>query len=119
MQTKYRLGIEWNETTEQWDRTTAQIETYDILERTNQYIYTPRDIEHIIGDLGRTIAADTTGAAERQKLEAAQATWQNLLTWNYAYVWNRDYLREGGSNYGQSLNDFSVIKIEQAPIYLK
>ncbi len=107
LQTKYRMGIEWNETTEQWALTTAQIETYDILERTNQYIYTPRDIENIIDDLDATINnPETTDDDEKAKLEDAKDTWQKLLDRNYAYVWARDYLREGGDNYGDSLDDF-------------
>jgi len=94
LQTKHRLGIEWNENTEQWDLTTATIETYDILERTNQYIYTIRDIEKIIADLTNTINALPDGD-EKTKLTNAKSTWLQLLNSNLAYIWQRDYASQG------------------------
>ena len=57
LQTKHLLGImqviSGPDTT--WQLTTRQIETYDILDRTNQYLYTVRDIENIVEDLGSTL----------------------------------------------------------------
>jgi len=110
LQTKHRLGIQWNEDTEQWDLTTAQIETYDILDRTNQYVYTIRDIENIINDLTNTI--DTLGDGdEKTKLTSAKNTWQQLLNNNLAYLWNQNYLMQGKtfedfkSEKGGSLDD--------------
>jgi len=116
LQTKYRLGIECTGRDPEdnclvWELVTEQVETYDILKRTNQYIYTPRDIENIIVDLDATINdPETTDDDEKTKLKDAKDTWQNLLDWNYAYVWARDYLREDGEHYGESLDDFFTAK---------
>jgi len=112
LQTKYRLGIRCTDRDPDdnclgWELFTEQVETYDILERTNQYIYTPRDIENIIEDLDATINnPETTDEDEKAKLQDALDTWQNLLDRNYAYVWARDYLRKGGDNDGDSLDVF-------------
>ena len=100
LQTKYRLGIQWNDGTEQWELTTAQIETYDILDRSNQYIYTTRDIENIIVDLDQAIQ-NTDDVDEKQQLESNKGDWEKLLNNNLAYVWNRDYV-----SLGKSLDEF-------------
>ncbi|MBI2917723.1 MAG: hypothetical protein HYY01_06980 [Chloroflexi bacterium] len=102
LQTKYRLGIKWDGTKVVPD--TQQIETYDILERTNQYVYTVRDIEKIVTDLERAIA-QATDEEEKKKLEAAKKTWTGLLNNNLARQW----LVEGYSSYlsrGKGLDDF-------------
>ncbi|MEK9148599.1 MAG: hypothetical protein AAB267_00980, partial [Candidatus Desantisbacteria bacterium] len=60
LQTKYAMGIERVGTDTEgnaiWKLNTDTIETYDILDRTNQYVYTTGDIENIIDDLTKTIA---------------------------------------------------------------
>jgi len=81
----------------QWVLQTKQIETYDILERTNQYVYTIQDIVNLIADLDVAIPQAAEGSAERTKLTNARSTWQNLLNKNLAYVWNRDYVSQGRS----------------------
>ena len=97
LQTKYRLGLERDstETEPTWRLTTEQVETYDILDRTNQYVYSTRDIENIIDDLDRTIADPETGENEAAKLGGARDTWQGLLDANLSYVWQRDYVAQG------------------------
>ena len=111
LQTKYRLGIKCTERDPDdnclgWELFTEQVETYDILERTNQYIYTPRDIENIMDDLARTINdPETTDEDQKEKLQDAWNTWQGLLNDNYAYLWAQD-LRNGGVLYGGSLDAF-------------
>ncbi|MEK7813688.1 MAG: hypothetical protein AAB296_08000, partial [Candidatus Desantisbacteria bacterium] len=119
LQTKYRLGIQQNGTDTEgnaiWELTTETVETYDILDRTNQYLYTIRDVENIINDLGENITgieedrkeeADTNGTQtdkykkltqEKEKLENGKKTWQDLLNNNLAYVWNKNYLTQGKS----------------------
>ncbi|MBM3239117.1 T9SS type A sorting domain-containing protein [Candidatus Poribacteria bacterium] len=111
LQTKYRLGIKCTERDPSdnclgWELFTEQVETYDILERTNQYIYTTRDIENIIADLTRTIDDPDADPSQKEKLQTARGNWQELLNNNYAYEWYRDYLREDGVNYGKSLDEF-------------
>ncbi|MFH1897296.1 MAG: PKD domain-containing protein [Candidatus Desantisbacteria bacterium] len=112
LQTKYRLGIKYVGTNTsgnaRWALTTNKIETYDILERTNQYLYTTRDIENIVNDLGKTakyIGTDTTHQDEKKKLEESKKTWQNLLDNNLAYVWNKDYLGSETVNFESFLKD--------------
>ncbi|MFC1526286.1 FlgD immunoglobulin-like domain containing protein [Candidatus Latescibacterota bacterium] len=97
LQTKYRMGVARDATavTPVWRLTTEQIDTYDILERSNQYVYCTRDIENIITDLNRTISDPRTDPEEREKLEAASGTWAQLLNANLAYVWHRDYVSQG------------------------
>ncbi|RKY05206.1 hypothetical protein DRP77_01660, partial [Candidatus Poribacteria bacterium] len=90
LQTKYRLGIRWNDETQEWELETKQIETYDILERTNQYVYTVRDIENLIEELEAKIE-QAEDESERQKLENAREIWQTLLDANVARKW-RDNL---------------------------
>jgi hypothetical protein len=94
LQTKYRLGIRLSNG--KWNLETNEIETYDILERTNQYVYTIRDIENVIKNLEDAIA-QATDETEKTKLQSAKATWTNLLNKNLAYVWNRDYASQGKS----------------------
>jgi hypothetical protein len=111
LQTKYRMGIKCTERDPSnnclgWELFTEQVETYDILERTNQYIYTTRDIENIIADLTRTIDDPDADPSQKEKLQTARGNWQELLNNNYAYEWYRDYLREDGVNYGKSLDEF-------------
>ncbi|MCK4597324.1 hypothetical protein KAU04_04760, partial [bacterium] len=137
LQTKYRLGIQFNASTETWELATEEIVTYDILDRTNQYIYTIRDIENIIVDLQETIAdlqetiGDTTTSGperkriekEKEKLENANSTWQGLLDNNLAYVWNRDYLSQGRSfeafeqEKGGSLKDSETLMFSAGPTF--
>ncbi len=95
LQTKYFMGILWNDSTEEWDLSTDEVETYDILDVDNQYIYTVRDIENIKSDLDKTvdeIGDDPDRASEKTKLQKAYNTWNTLLGDNLAYVWNRDYV---------------------------
>jgi len=99
LQTKYRLGIQFNDTTLQWEPTTQTIETYDILDRTNQYIYTIRDIVNIIRDLEANIAQipnNTDGSVppEKRQLQDAKNTWQGLLNKNLAYQWHLNLTSE-------------------------
>jgi len=95
LQTKYRMGVKL--VNNQWQLQTNQIETYDILKRTNQYMYTVRDIENLIQNLDTTIAQAAEGSAEKTKLTNARKTWQGLLDKNLAYVWERDYVSQGRS----------------------
>jgi hypothetical protein len=94
LQTKYRLGIKL--VSGKWTLLTDQIETYDILERTNQYIYTIKDIQNIVQNLTDAIAK-ATDEDEKTKLQSAQRTWESLLSKNLAYVWNKDYASQGKS----------------------
>ena len=80
--------------------TTYDITTYDILERTNQYIYTIRDIENIISNLQASIddlddkeqseGLTADEERERDKLKSAKTTWYELLDKNVAYTWNQN-----------------------------
>ncbi|MBI1923309.1 T9SS type A sorting domain-containing protein [Candidatus Poribacteria bacterium] len=117
LQTRYRLGIELN-ADGTWQPLTHQIETYDILERTNQYVYTIRDIENIIKDLESNIA-QATNQAERDKLTNAKTTWQVLLDNNLAYVWHRDYVTQGLSfeNFQQNHPDVADDKPSETLIF--
>jgi len=100
LQTKYRLGIaQKNDGT--WELSTEQIETYDIKDQTNQYIYTIRDIENIIKDLEANIA-QTDDEKEKKKLRESKNTWQDLLNNNLAYKWSQDIISEEP----KSLDDF-------------
>ena len=115
LQSKYRMGVELvvdnngdpildDKGERQWELSTVQIETYDISSRTNQYIYTTRDIENIIADLGATIDdPETTDEDEKKKLESAKKTWNDLLNNNLAYVWSQDY-----APYGKTIVDFKT-----------
>jgi hypothetical protein len=121
LQTKYRLGIK-QKTDSTWELTTAQIQTYDILERTNQYIYTIRDIENIIEDLDATIP-QVTDDKEKEKLEDAKSTWEGLLSKNLAYIYNRDYVSQGKSfedfkkAEGSSLGDSETLIFSAGPTF--
>ena len=114
LQTKYRLGIQPNPDSapgaSQWIPHTELVLTYDILERNNQYLYTVRDIENIIGNLETQVAGidtvDGTKKTQRDSLEGAIGTWEKLLEGNPAYVWQRDHIRgEDGKGRGD-LEDF-------------
>jgi len=102
LQTKYRLGIECLEREPgdgpclEWQLTTEEIETYDILDRGNQYIYTTRDIDNIIVDLDKAIQ-NADDPDEKQRLEWNKGDWEKLLNNNLAYVWNKDYVPQGKS----------------------
>jgi len=106
LQTKYRLGIKKNPSynsqnpdSKEWIPDTAQILTYDIMERNNQYIYTVRDIEKVIADVKLQIAdigdpgTDENKKKEKKKLESGLSTWQTLLKNNPAYTWQKDYVK--------------------------
>jgi len=60
-QTTHRMGIACSQRdgeqncTGSWELVTEEINTYQIIKRHNQYIYTTRDIENIIDDLEATI----------------------------------------------------------------
>ncbi|MCD6507989.1 Ig-like domain-containing protein, partial [Candidatus Poribacteria bacterium] len=95
LQTKYFMGIRWNKNERKWELSTEEVKTYDILDVSNQYIYTIRDIENIIDDLQRTIndiGDDPDRQEEKKKLQNAYNTWNTLLENNLAYIWNRDYV---------------------------
>jgi hypothetical protein len=94
LQTKYRLGIKLDNG--KWQLVTDQIETYDILDRTNQYIYTIRDIQNIIKDMDAAIIK-ATDEDEKTNLQNGKKVWEDLLNKNLAYVWNRDYASQGKS----------------------
>lgn len=94
LQTKYRLGIRF--VNNKWKLETKQIETYDILNRTNQYLYTIRDIENIISDLTASIN-QAKNDDEKKRLTNARNTWQNLLNKNLAYDWYKNYVSQGKS----------------------
>jgi len=126
LQTKHRLGIKpnphasadgpaydpnydpSNPSDAKWIPDTAQLATYAILDRDNQYTYTTRDIENIIGNLETTATSiDTTvedpaekenRKEEKQQLEGAKDTWENLLDDNPAYVWHRDHVLSDDPN---------------------
>ncbi len=94
LQTKYRFSI--IQEGGQWIPQTELILTYDLLERNNQYVYTIRDIERIIDDLELQISflpGDPTEQEEideKEKLENAKTTWENLLGNNPAYAWQQE-----------------------------
>ncbi|MBU1615916.1 hypothetical protein KJ693_11505, partial [bacterium] len=141
LQTKHLMGIEFDTATQAWNLTTETIETYDILDRTNQYIYTIRDIENIISDLSKVVAdleenltkeenTNGTGTAEykkmtqeKEKLENSKTTWQKLLNENLAYIWNRDYLLQGKSfedfkkEKGGNLDDNETLIFSAGPAF--
>ncbi|MBC8217990.1 MAG: hypothetical protein H8E73_05945, partial [Planctomycetes bacterium] len=110
LQTKYRLGIK--KVGDSWTPDTKAILTYDILDRTNQYVYTVRDIENIITDLTATIATITGDSQEEKdqkgKLDKAKGTWQTLLDKNLAYRWHRDYVLSTGTNHEKYKNDLKA-----------
>jgi len=93
LQLQYLLAIE--KVGEEWVPRTEERMTYDILERSNQYLYTIRDIENLIIDLGKAID-ETTDEDEKTKLENAKSTWEQLLTDNLAYQWQQNILLEEG-----------------------
>ncbi len=74
LQTKYLLSIK-KQPDGSWLPETKTRLTYDILDRTNQYVYTIRDIENIITDLTATIAKITEDNDEKKKLISAKETW--------------------------------------------
>ena len=99
LQQKYLLGIEQSSNGEWVPKTATERWTYDILNRTNQYLYTVRDIEGIIKDLdlaskdSTTIESedDSTDSAQRSKIQDAKTHWTNLLDRNLAYKWHKYY----------------------------
>ena len=93
LQQRYRLGIRLN-SSNQWVLETNPIMTYDVLERTNQYVYTIKDIVNLVNNLDAAIAA-ATDEDEKTNLQNAQNTWESLLDKNLAYVWQRDYVSQG------------------------
>ena len=103
LQTKYRLGIK--KEGDIWVPDTAEILTYDIMDRNNQYVYTIRDIVNVIADLNSQISAigdpgdDKDKQKEKKRLEDGKRTWEGLLQNNPAYTWLRDYIKgsEGAS----------------------
>ena len=103
LQTKYLLGIQKKQ--DKWEPYTEARLTYDILERTNQYAYTIRDIESIVNDLDDTIKkikGDSQDAKdEKTTLENSKKNWQNLLNKNLAYTWLHDYVLPDGYNHDQ------------------
>jgi len=87
-QDRYRFGLTFNGTI--WTTETTEITTYDILDRTNQYIYTTRDIENIIDNLDGDIAGGSD--VESDDLTSAQGSWKKLLEKNIAYQWSEFYI---------------------------
>lgn len=96
LQSQYLLSIEWKDN--QWQPVTTEQTTYDILERTNQYVYTIRDIENLIEDLNKGIPKKPDGSDEdddkltdkQKKLKNARDTWKTLLDDNLAYQWQEN-----------------------------
>ena len=86
-QNRYRFGLKYDGG---WLTETQEITTYDILDRTNQYVYTTRDIENIIENLDGEIAGDSD--VEYDNLDAARKIWFNLLEKNIAYQWSEFYI---------------------------
>ncbi len=115
LQTKYRLGIE-QQTDGSWAPYTALIFTYDIMEVTNQYVYTVTDIERIISELDATLSdngidtgvtdPDVTDNDELKSLINARTIWKNLLEKNPAYVWRRDHIEGAGNSGRDALQTF-------------
>ena len=107
LQTKHRLGIK--KQGDAWAPETQAILTYDILDRTNQYVYTIRDIENVITDLTDTIETITGDSQEekdrKKKLEDAKNTWESLLNQNLAYSWCHDYVLPTGTNHAKYTSD--------------
>ncbi len=112
LQSKYRLGIK-KDSKEKWQPFTEEIITYELLKRTNQYIYTAAEIANIVDDLNKKIGTITT---EMKKIEAKEGSltstykdkekmkgnmettktrWDNLLKKNLAYKWQEDYASNG------------------------
>ena len=127
LQDKYRLGIEFVD--EQWQLKTIGIATYDILERTNQYVYTIRDIKNIISDLQASIddleakeqseGLTDNEKQEKKKLENAKKTWDDLLDKNLAYKWNQNLNSDDPDSFddfkdGKGLSDDSETLIFSA-----
>ncbi len=88
LQNNYILGIE-PDGTGGWKPKTTEKVTYDILSRSNQYIYMIRDIENIITDLNTSLSGLSDGN-EKTKLQNARGTWQKLLNDNLAYQWQKN-----------------------------
>ena len=103
MQTKYLLGIK--KEGDAWAPYTQTRLTYDILDRTNQYVYTIRDIENIITDLTATIATITEDSNEKTQLAGALDAWKNLLNKNLAYQWYRSYVHPEGENHDKYVSE--------------
>ena len=94
------------------------IATFNIQDRTNQYIYTVRDIENIITDLNAAgtneSLLDSNGSTkpdsqltdDQKKRKAARDNWQQLLNDNLAYVWNKDYVPNLQAEGGATFEDF-------------
>ncbi len=89
-QGRWRLGIVFDAGSGQWSPETQDVTTYDILDRTNQYVYTTRDIENIIENLDASIVE--VSGDEALDLTSAQNTWIDLLEKNMAYQWSEFYV---------------------------
>jgi PKD repeat protein len=108
LQTKYRLCVsprtdgQGNPVLDDdgkqiWDLQTHKIETYALVQdqeneyRKNQYVYTIRDIENIIKDLELSIEQATTDEEKAERTKS-KTTWEDLLSKNLAYTWNKYYV---------------------------
>ncbi len=112
LQSQYLLSIEWKDN--QWKPVTTEQTTYDILERTNQYVYTIRDIENLIEDLDAGIPKKPGGSDEdddkltdkQKKLKKARDTWKTLLNDNLAYKWQEDLRKPADKRQWESFDKF-------------
>ena len=77
------------------------------LDRTNQYIYTIRDIENIIADLEKAIQGAVDGD-EKNRLKNGKSNWERLLNNNLAHQWNKNYVSQGKS-FDEFLADYSQL----------
>jgi len=84
-QDRFRFGLTFDG--ENWATETTEITTYDLLDRSNQYVYTTRDIENIIDNLDNST---------EDRVLNGQNDWMELLEKNKAYKWSRFYLENGG-----------------------
>jgi hypothetical protein len=84
LQTKHRLGIRLEG--DQWVPETETVATFDVLARTNQYVYTIPDIVNIIANLETNIAQETN-PGDRAQIQSGLDTWKSLLDKNIAYQW--------------------------------
>lgn len=137
LQTKYRMGLDFktDATGKKTPyRVTKKIETYDILGRKNQYIYTVYDIENIIKELDKVITnmnslmeeeaekngthTETYKKMEKDKTtltDAKDNRWQKLLDKNLAYVWNRDYVGSETTTFNDFLNSGKGAALKDKP----
>ncbi|MEK7275194.1 MAG: hypothetical protein AAB110_08050, partial [Candidatus Desantisbacteria bacterium] len=112
LQSKYRLGIK-KDSSGKWKPWTEEIITYELLKRTNQYIYTAAEIANIVDDLDKkikTIVTEMKKIEEKegsltptykkkdemlQNMKTTKTRWNNLLNKNLAYKWQKDYASAG------------------------